>query len=314
MRFFFYNSFTLGSGYKYAELKDNAICSTNIPVDIDCDFSNGGCQLVVRETLNHTSILVIKGILYVNNKKRFDEQGRKVYINFAVEATANEHRQLNNIFYAAIAEWQNLCRYLGDSVQIPSSGEYGYNVSQSNIESLVKYLSSYNIDIILKRLNINKNNLNSIVLKSSNYEYYKALADDLYKCKNTQFYSNFVKENIITGELFTKYISEKSENDYDDFVLKVKAEAEQIKDVDLSKEEGVVEALQSEVEKEQTMVSGTNVSSDVKSNEDLMDVVNKRVRKEDLYILNKVYTLLRPHLKLICSFAIGMLVGYLIWK
>lgn len=298
MRYFFYNSFTLGSGYKYAELKDSVICQTDIPVDIDCDFCNGGCQLVVRKTRARTSILVLKSILYENSQKRFDEQGRKVYINFAIEASADELSSLNNAFFAIIAEWKNICRYMGEAVRIPYPNDtFGYGIDQEQIDSLVRFLSAYNTDAIRNEIGAAPESLNAIVLKSSSYSYYESLARDLYKSKRLSYSGEFVSSNIITGEAFTELTSESSTQDYDEFLRRISIP--------------VRENLE-----ETGTLSKTSDNPDIEHPQNSLIETQERGgrTKGFLQLCRTIYDRVKPHSKFILGFVCGLIFGYLIWN
>ena len=298
MRYFFYNSFTLGSGYKYAELKDSVICQTDIPVDIDCDFCNGGCQLVVRKTRARTSILVLKSILYENSQKRFDEQGRKVYINFAIEASADELSSLNNAFFAIIAEWKNICRYMGEAVRIPYPNDtFGYGIDQEQIDSLVRFLSAYNTDAIRNEIGAAPESLNAIVLKSSSYSYYESLARDLYKSKRLSYSGEFVSANIITGEAFTELTSESSTQDYDEFLRRISIP--------------VRENLE-----ETGTLSKTSDNPDIEHPQNSLIETQERGgrTKGFLQLCRTIYDRVKPHSKFILGFVCGLIIGYLIWN
>lgn len=330
MRYFFYNSFTLGSGYKYAELKNDVICSTDIPVDIDCDFSNGGCQLVVRKTKARTSILVLKGILYVNSQKRFDEQGRKVYINFAIEASSDELPSLNNAFFAIIAEWKNVCRYMGEAVKIPYPNDtYGYGIDQNQIDNLVHYLSTYNTDALRRKIGTDPNNSNAIVLKSSNYSYYESLAKDLYKSKRQSFSGRFVPQNIISGERFTQLTEESLVLHYDEFLQKVSRPIQD--DTDMAQDnsiqpgtkpetaEGPIQAHETVPEPREEPQS-QNQTTDL-SNQQSVQPVRITPLKEDepdsgfTHACKTIYhRLIKPHSKFILGLVCGLIIGYLIWN
>lgn len=297
MKFFFYNSFTLGSGYKYAELKNGVISSTNLPIDIDCDFCNGGCKMVVKKTKSNTSILVLKDILYVNNQKKFDEQGRKVYINFAIEATSDEQDILNNIFFAMIAEWDNLCRYLGEAVKIPYSvGTYGYGIEQNSIESLIDYLTKYDTVSVKDKIGVNKNNLNVIVLKSSDYTYYESLSRDLYRSHKEFFISDFVSTNIISKDDFTDLISKKSNHSYEEFAQLING--------------SIVEKEDSSNESESEII-----------HKNKLDLVNhKNLGRKELAESpvnggeERKYRILSSSAKYIIVFFLGLLLGFLLGK
>ncbi len=323
MRYFFYNSFTLGSGYKYAELKNNVICSTDVPKDIDCDFCNGGCQLVVKKTNSNTSILIVKGILYVNNQKKFDEQGRKVYINFAIEASVEEHKILNNIFYAIIVEWNNLSKYLGESVKIPCSvGTYGYGIEQKRIEFLIHYLSAYNTDKIKKEIGVVKDNLNVIVLKSSDYSYYEDLAKDLYKNNKISFKGNFIRENIITGEHFSELISKSSVEHYDDFLLMVNGtnKSDSIHDnhtdskLDSTNNSANDNNFHKIEEINFTIQEKKNDEDNEKAQVELIKTDRVDIRTNESVVNSKVYKIKGSYSKFILGFVCGLFIGYLIWS
>lgn len=297
MRFFFYNSFTLGSGYKYAELKNGVISSTNLPIDIDCDFCNGGCKMVVKKTKSNTSTLVLKDILYVNNQKRFDEQGRKVYINFAIEATSEEQETLNNIFFAMIAEWDNLCRYLGEAVKIPYSiGTYGYGIEQNSIESLIDYLKKYDTASVKDRIGVNKSKLNVIVLKSSDYTYYESLSKDLYRSNEQLFISDFVSTNIISKDDFTDLVSKKSSHSYEEFVQLINGSIVEMVD---SSNEGEPESIN---DNKSDLVNQTNIEG-----KELVKLPVNRGKE-------RIYRKLSSSAKYIIVFFLGLLLGFLLGK
>ncbi len=312
MRYFFYNSFTLGSGYKYAELKDNAICETQIPYDIDCDFCNGGCQMVVRNTNNDKSIFILKGILYENDEKRFDEQGRKVTINFAIEATLSEQKILNNIFFAIIAEWANLCKYLGDSIIIPfQNGSYGYGIEQSRIDLLVQYLSQYNTESIKKEIGIKQSDLNAIVLKSSDLSYYETLAKDFYRSKHKCVVANFIRKNVITGDVFAKLTSKTSTDDYNEFVMNVnkgKTAPLVLKDKELESHTKREPAFPCEDKESKDKDSETETNNEL-NNGSLSSInTHKKEIKKDFHLK------LCPFIIFIVGFISGLILGYIIFK
>lgn len=330
MRYFFYNSFTLGSGYKYAELKNDVICSTDIPVDIDCDFSNGGCQLVVRKTKSRTSILVLKGILYVNSQKRFDEQGRKVYINFAIEASADELPSLNNVFFAIIAEWKNICRYMGEVVKIPYPNDtYGYGIDQEQIDSLVSFLSAYDTDAVRNKIGADPGSLNAIVLKSSNYSYYESLAEDLYKSKKHSFSGKFVPSNIITGEAFSEWTVAASTRDYDEFIRQVgnsvRKNSDKNRDNSPKPEAGMAAEPESAAGTDPQRLSGEAGLSDQRTADPdpehvqiapLMEMPKRDDQDKGFFQLCRtIYErVIKPHSKFIFGFVCGLIIGYLIWN
>lgn len=329
MRYFFYNSFTLGSGYKYAELKNNVICSTDIPVDIDCDFSNGGCQLVVRKTKARTSILVLKGILYVNSQKRFDEQGRKVYINFAIEASVDELHVLNNLFFAIIAEWKNICRYMGEAVKIPYPNDtYGYGIDQEQIDSLVRFLSAYDTGAVRNKVGADPDRLNAIVLKSSNYSYYESLAEDLYKSKRQSFSGKFVPSNIITGEAFSEWISDAATRDYDEFLQQIGNPVRE--NPDKAQDNGLRPNAETAAKPE--AVPGIGQQAPLQETEPPVQVADDTTKehgqtaltntqKHDgqdkgfIQLCGTIYErVIKPHSKFIFGFVCGLIIGYLIWN
>lgn len=321
MRYFFYNSFTLGAGYRYAELKDNNISQTDMPVDIDCDFCNGGCQMVVRRTNTGTSVLILKGILYVNSDKRFDEQGRKVYINFAIQASEDEHKKLNNMFFAMIAEWKNLCKYLGEIVKIPYRNAYGYGVEQESLEKLLNYLSSYNTDDIKSKMGVDKDDLNAIVLKSSDFSYYESLAKSFVN-NNPDFFISFVKRNIISGESFAKLISELPVCAYDKFMQMIENcnvedsvedgffDPETINDSNLVKKDDEIQTGLDKVHQSVNDCSDNEIKDVVK----LDNEIQENVICQNLKNCKNIKPYYWSIIGLIIGLIIGVFIGYFIGK
>lgn len=317
MRYFFYNSFTLGAGYRYAELKDNNIIQTDMPIDIDCDFCNGGCQMVVRRTNNGTSILILKGILYVNSDKRFDEQGRKVYINFAIQASECEHKKLNNMFFAMIAEWGNLCKYLGEIVKIPYQNAYGYGVEQEALEKLLNYLSSYNAEAIKNRMGVDKDDLNVIVLKSSDFAYYESLAKSFVK-NNTNLSISFVKRNIISGENFAKLISESPVDGYDKFMQMIEDcnVEDSIEDCSFGTKTTNDSDLVKKDDETQTGFDNERQSIDDSSDSEIKDVIklDNKIRENSKCENLKTCKEIKLNYWFVIGLIIGIVIGYLIGK
>lgn len=184
MKIHLYTNFTLGAGFCYAELTPRGVVSPDIPAVIKSEFVNGASNIVLNSVQEENiSYLIVKGIIYVNKNKKIDDQGRKVFINFALETLYSERQKLQNIFKGLICEWDNVCNYLGQLFVIPfNDNDFNYNVDYSRFMRMLQKLQSYT-DICGSDIsNITSMFLQGnciVVLKGDDKAYYEKMADDI---------------------------------------------------------------------------------------------------------------------------------------
>ena len=143
--YYFYTSFTLGKGFAEVEFKDSKILpASGILPEIKSDFFNGGVEVVLRKTRQY-GIFVVKGIDYVNLKKRVDEQGRKVFINFAIQCDIQEYDALCRLAANYINDRSYVENYIGKLFVIPYDNDYRYTIEQDKWDKLIQYLSESSI-------------------------------------------------------------------------------------------------------------------------------------------------------------------------
>ena len=279
MKIHLYTSFTLSAGYQYASLTEQGLKSPTIPSAIKADFVNGSCKIVLRGVPSEDlAYLVIKDIDYLNTEKQIDEQGRKVFINFALETDMAHFCELAHVFMGLICNWNNAIKYLGQLYTIPySSNEFNYSVDLQRFMGLVNNLKSSthscaaNIRDVINRLS-DRDGL--IVIKGNDKEYYRKMTEDITPRTRVRFTNE--KRYLITENEFEKAIeSSEIKDDYPVF-------CEQIND-NLNHLGHVINNHQEEVDEDE----------DLKCN----PPIGHNLRKK--YVLY-----------LIGAFVLGMAVGY----
>lgn len=217
MKIYLYTNFTFGAGFQYADLTPKGISQSTIPSVIKADFTNGGCRMVLKSMPSEKlSYLMIKDIMYVNARKRIDEQGRKVFINFAIGADDSDLSRLRNIFKGFLANYSNAFLYLGTLYSIPAENALNYDVNYDKFMAFLNYLESSSDKITSKNGNID-NIINSkirncienisfgdslVVLKGNDENYYTRLHADLSKSNPSCIDKYcFIKETDISALL-----------------------------------------------------------------------------------------------------------------
>lgn len=183
MKIHLYTNFTLGSGFGYAELTQDGLTKANIPPIIKADFVNGACKIVLNSLPSEDiAYLLVKGIVYTNKDKRIDDQGRKVFINFAIEDKICNLHKLAKVLNGLLVEWKSSVDYVGSLFTIPYSNEYNYTVDYTRFAYMVTQLqnisaeSDTHIDNIIKTI---KSGDSLVVLKGDDKGYYQKMADDV---------------------------------------------------------------------------------------------------------------------------------------
>lgn len=316
MKIHLYTSFTLSAGYQYASLTEQGLKSPTIPSAIKADFVNGSCKIVLRGVpAEDLAYLVVKDINYLNTEKQTDEQGRKVFINFALETDMAHFSDLAHVFMGLICNWNNAIKYLGQLYTIPySSNEFNYNVDLQRFMGLINYLKSStnpcatNIRNVINRLSDGDG---LIVIKGNDKDYYRRMTDDISSRIRSRFSNE--KRYLITEDEFEQAIeSSEIKDDYPVF-------CEQIDD-NLNHQGRVINNHQEEVD---DVVNTSQENSEDEKKQDVAshsecvlnnctDYVPIKGTNEDPecnppigHNLRKKYVLY-----LIGAFVLGMAVGY----
>lgn len=314
MKIHLYTSFTLSAGYQCASLTEQGLKSPTIPNAIKADFVNGSCKIVLRGVPSEDlAYLVVKDINYLNTEKQIDEQGRKVFINFALETDMAHFSDLAHVFMGLICNWNNAIKYLGQLYTIPySSNEFNYNVDLQRFMGLINYLKSStnpcaaNIRNVINRLSAGDS---LIVIKGNDKDYYRKMTDDISSRTQSRFSDE--KRHLITGNELEKAIesSEKSE-DYHVF-------NKHIED-DMDHMECIKENLQEEVSdvgnSSQTNLANTEQQSVVANSDSHSDNSNNlesiKATTDDSECFSPMNMSKRYVLYIIGSFVLGMAIGY----
>lgn len=209
MKIHLYTSFTLSAGYQYASLTEQGLKSPTIPSAIKADFVNGSSKIVLRGVPSEDlAYLVVKDIDYLNTEKQIDEQGRKVFINFALETEMAHFSDLAHVFMGLICNWNNAIKYLGQLYTIPySSNEFNYSVDLQRFMGLINNLKSStnscaaNIRDVINRFS-DRDGL--IVIKGNDKEYFRKMTDDITPRNRVRFTNE--KRYLITENEFEKAI------------------------------------------------------------------------------------------------------------
>ena len=156
MRLFFYNSYSQGKGFRILEKnlnRDDLFEPTSVPQDISNDFVNGGITLSLRPSSDYTkSYLLIKGIEEVDENKRFDEPGRKIFINFAIITDIEEYGKLTHLCISILANWRNFCHYFLEVLTVNFADNFGYTINTDKWNRVIYYLSAFNTGSITNQL------------------------------------------------------------------------------------------------------------------------------------------------------------------
>lgn len=155
MTYHFYNSFNLGAGYSHADYIDGrpTVPQRKLPHELDIDYKNGGCIMVLR-TCGDMAYLLVKKILYTNHQKTHVQQGRTVNINFSIEGSFSELSKLCMITLGILSEWKNFCRRLGDLIVIPAvdGNEYNYSIDSIDLDKLMLWMEKVGMNTHLPQL------------------------------------------------------------------------------------------------------------------------------------------------------------------
>ena len=187
--YYFYTSFTLGKGFAEVEFKDGKILpASGILPEIKSDFFNGGVEVILRKT-SQFGFFVVKGIDYVNLKKRVDEQGRKVFINFAIQCDIQEYDALCHLAANYINDRSYVENYIGKLFVIPFDNDYRYTIEQEKWDKLIQYLSESSINStskIVKQIAGKHEDDIRFIVCSRDFNYYAEQASDLNKAVKAQ--------------------------------------------------------------------------------------------------------------------------------
>lgn len=187
--YYFYTSFTLGKGFAEVEFKDGKILpASGILPEIKSDFFNGGVEVILRKT-NQYGFFVVKGIDYVNLKKRVDEQGRKVFINFAIQCDIQDYDALCRLAANYINDRSYVENYIGKLFVIPYDNDYRYSIEQEKWDKLIQYLSGSSINStskIVKQIAGKHEDDIRFIVCSRDFNYYAEQACDLNKAVKAQ--------------------------------------------------------------------------------------------------------------------------------
>lgn len=339
MKIYLYTNFTFGAGFQYADLTPKGISQSTIPPVVKADFTNGGCRMVLKSMPSEKlSYLMIKDIVYVNAKKRIDEQGRKVFINFAIGADDSDFSRLRNIFKGFLANYSNAFLYLGTLYSIPAENALNYDVNYDKFMAFLNYLESSS-DKITSKNGETSSFLNSkicncieklspsdslVVLKGNDESYYTRLNADLLKSRTIQYGKyHFIKEDEIKPLVSKTLVPE----EYEDFCcllcgkttaqqsssdvntsISVDLQGKKEEDTEAKTQQNIEEKLKQNAEPDLGEELEQNVESDSEDNRlaDLMD--------GHLYDAGNKMNKLRFWGYLTASFVAGVLIGVAIGK
>lgn len=188
MRLFFYNSYSQGKGFRILEKSfnnDKLAEPSLVPQEISNDFINGGITLSLRPTSDFAkSYLLVKGIEEENQNKKFDEPGRKIFINFALLADSKEYSELTHLCVSMLSNWNNFCHYLLEVFTVDFTDSFGYTINTVKWNRLIGYLSSFKIpsdsNYLLQKIEVeNQSDKARLVVFSRNKRYYDDQAEML---------------------------------------------------------------------------------------------------------------------------------------
>ncbi len=229
--YYFYNSFTLGNGFTEVEYKDGlCLPPANLLPEIKCDFYNGGVEIILRKARGY-GYFMVKGINYVNLTKRVDEQGRKVFINFAIQCRDNDYDALCQLAANYISDRSYINEYIGNLFIIPFDNNYRYTIEAERWNRLVKYMSEspvQNRSRIVRMITSSHIDDIRFIACTRDYEYYEEQASFLNKAiKVTPVQLSAVGVKIVNSSLssqipvriYDKNIGDSEE--YDSFVSKI---------------------------------------------------------------------------------------------
>ena len=224
MRFFFYNSYSQGKGFKILEKpfnSDNLVEPSLVPFEISNDFLNGGVTLSLSPTSDFSkSYLLVKGIEEENKNKKFDEPGRKVFINFAILADIKEYNVLTHLCASMLLNWNNFCNYLLEVFTVDFSDSFGYTINTDKWNKVITYLSTFDTSFytnsLLKSIEANNQiDRARLVIFSRDKKYYDDQAEMLNEMANSKS-SSLVISTVIEDDDFESIteggVSEKYEN------------------------------------------------------------------------------------------------------
>lgn len=218
MKIYLYTNFTFGAGFMHADLTPEGISRSTLPSVIRADFTNGACRMVLKSLPSENlSFLMVKDIIYLNEGKRIDEQGRKIFINFAIGADDSELSRLGKIFKGFLANYSNVSRYIGTLYSIPAENSFNYDVDYDEFIALLNRLESLGDGLVSEYGDID--NISSgkclVMLKGNDESYYAKLKND--------FGSRLTcKYHFIKGDDIPSLLDRQSDSkDYDVFSSKM---------------------------------------------------------------------------------------------
>lgn len=316
MKIHLYTSFTLSAGYQYASLTEQGLKSPTIPSAIKADFVNGSCKIVLRDVpAEDLAYLVVKDINYLNKEKQIDEQGRKVFINFALETDMAHFSDLAHVFMGLICNWNNAIKYLGQLYTIPySSNEFNYSVDLQRFMGLINNLKSStnscatNIRNVINRLSDGDG---LIVIKGNDKDYYRRMTDDISSRIQSRFSNE--KRYLITESEFEQAI-ESSEmlKDYSAFCKNINDNLNQTECIIENIQEGEANvddpALSDRANTEQQCgVANSDALFDKRKEPESIKSTTENLKSYSPIMKNMSK---RYVLYLIGSFVLGMAIGY----
>lgn len=323
MKIHLYTNFTLGAGFGYADLGEDGLKKPEIPPAIKSDFVNGSCRMVLKSMhAEELAYLVVKGIVYLNKEKKIDEQGRKVFINFALETDKTHLNDLSQIFIGLLCNWNNATNYLGSLFNIPyTDNEFNYNVDYKHFIGLINKLYKTTKQCDKSVLNIiNKLSCGDslVVLRGDDKDYFEKMTDDIFSKIPSKINSQ-KKRYLITESEITKAIefSEAPEG-YQEFCQSIEYcldnEKSDVAHAISNNKEEMGTTLMEDATEDITMLdnpkkitSNTEDSSDNNEIQNIKDAPIEKTMCNNSFGENKYYYL-------IGAFALGVAVGYAIEK
>lgn len=247
MKYFFYNSYSQGKGFKILEKSDNDSLfePSTVPSDISNDFINGGISIALRPSSDKkNAFLLVKGIEEVNNKKKFDEPGRKIFINFALMGDLTEFDKLTHVCVSILSNWKNFCHYFIDMFIVDYADTFGYRINSDKWNAMLNYLYTYNTNYIanpkLRKIESEKETDKArLMVFVRDLKYYNEQNDLLNEMAKNATNPTSILNMIENDELNT--LTEEEQISYEDFKLQIERTCyEKYPDNISKKENGVI--------------------------------------------------------------------------
>jgi len=196
--------------------------ASGILPEIKSDFFNGGVEIILRKTRQY-GYFVVKGIDYVNLRKRVDEQGRKVFINLAIQCGLQEYDALCHLAANYVNDRSYIENYIGKLFIIPFDNDYRYSIDQDKWNHLINYLSEAPIkpvSKIVKQIAGSHDDSIRLIVCSRDFKYYAEQANDLNKAVKAPALVSpsigvIIENSSLSSEVPVRFVEKKGEETED---------------------------------------------------------------------------------------------------